>query len=42
MYSDMFVTAQVSRGASLAVILFLLVTPLVIFNVVQLRKERAR
>lgn len=42
MYSDMFVTNQVSRGASLAVILFLLVTPLVIFNVIQLRKERAR
>jgi alpha-glucoside transport system permease protein len=38
----MFVTNQVSRGASLAVILFLCVTPLVIFNVVQLRKERAR
>jgi alpha-glucoside transport system permease protein len=42
MYADMFVTNQVSRGASLAVILFLCVTPLVIFNVVQLRKERAR
>jgi alpha-glucoside transport system permease protein len=42
MYADMFVTAQVSRGASLAVILFVLVTPLVIFNVVQLRKERTR
>ena len=42
MYADMFVTGQVSRGASLAVILFLCVTPLVIFNVVQLRKERAR
>jgi alpha-glucoside transport system permease protein len=42
MYADMFTTNQVSRGASLAVILFLCVTPLVIFNVVQLRKERAR
>jgi alpha-glucoside transport system permease protein len=42
LYGDMFVTNQVSRGASLAVILFLCVTPLVIFNVVQLRKERAR
>jgi alpha-glucoside transport system permease protein len=42
MYADMFVTSQVSRGAALAVILFLCVTPLVIFNVVQLRKERAR
>jgi alpha-glucoside transport system permease protein len=42
MYGDMFVTSQVSRGASLAVLLFLLVTPLVIFNVIQLRKERSR
>jgi alpha-glucoside transport system permease protein len=42
MYADMFVTSQVSRGAALAVILFLCVTPLVVFNVVQLRKERAR
>jgi alpha-glucoside transport system permease protein len=42
MYADMFVTSQVSRGASLAVILFVLVTPLVIYNIVQLRKERAR
>ena len=42
MYADMFVTSQVSRGAALAVILFLFVTPLVVFNVVQLRKERAR
>ena len=42
MFADLFVTNQVSRGASLAVILFILVTPLVIFNVVQLRKERAR
>jgi len=42
MYADMFVTGQVSRGASLAVILFLCVTPLVIFNVIQLRKERTR
>jgi alpha-glucoside transport system permease protein len=42
MYADLFVTNQVSRGASLAVILFILVTPLVVFNVIQLRKERAR
>lgn len=42
MYADMFVTSQVSRGAALAVILFVCVTPLIIFNVVQLRKERAR
>jgi alpha-glucoside transport system permease protein len=42
MYADLFVTSQVSRGAALAVILFLCVTPLIIFNIVQLRKERAR
>jgi alpha-glucoside transport system permease protein len=42
LYGQFFVTNQVSRGAALAVILFLCVTPLVIFNIVQLRKERAR
>ena len=41
MYGDMFVTSQVSRGSSLAVLLFLFVLPLVVYNVVQLRKERA-
>jgi alpha-glucoside transport system permease protein len=42
MYNDMFVTSQVGRGAALAVILFICVIPLVAYNVVQLRKERAR
>ena len=41
MYADMFVTSQVSRGSALAVILFLAVTPLVFYNVRQLRRERA-
>ena len=41
MYGDLFVTSQVSRGSSLAVLLFIFVLPLVIYNVVQLRKERA-
>lgn len=41
MYADMFVTNQVSRGSSLAVILFAVVLPLVLYNVRQLRKERA-
>jgi alpha-glucoside transport system permease protein len=41
MYGDMFVTSQVSRGSSLAVLLFLFVLPLVAYNVRQLRKERA-
>ncbi len=42
MYADLFVTNQVSRGSSLAVILFLCVLPLVLYNVRQMRKERAR
>jgi alpha-glucoside transport system permease protein len=40
MFADLFVTNQVSRGSALAVILFLCVLPLVIYNVRQLRKER--
>lgn len=42
LYNDFFVRQQVSRGSALAVILFICVLPLVIFNIVQLRKERAR
>lgn len=41
MYADLFVTNQVSRGSALAVILFLCVLPLIVYNVIQLRKERA-
>lgn len=41
MYAELFVTQQVSRGSALAVILFVCVLPLVAYNVVQLRKERA-
>jgi alpha-glucoside transport system permease protein len=41
MYGDLFVTSQVSRGSSLAVLLFLFVLPLVFYNIRQLRKERA-
>jgi alpha-glucoside transport system permease protein len=41
MYADLFVTNQTGRGAALAVILFLCVVPLVAYNIVQLRKERA-
>ena len=40
MYADMFVTSQVSQGAALAVIIFILVLPLMAYNVRQLRKER--
>ncbi|SHH33543.1 carbohydrate ABC transporter membrane protein 1, CUT1 family [Jatrophihabitans endophyticus] len=42
MYTDLFVTNQTGRGSSLAVILFLCVVPLVAYNVVQMRRERAR
>jgi alpha-glucoside transport system permease protein len=41
MYQYLFVTNQTGRGSALAVILFLCVVPLVAYNVVQLRKERA-
>ena len=41
MYTDLFVTNQTGRGSSLAVILFLCVVPLVAYNVVHLRRERA-
>jgi alpha-glucoside transport system permease protein len=41
-YDDLFVTDQVGRGAALAVILFICVLPLVIYNVIQLVRERAR
>jgi alpha-glucoside transport system permease protein len=42
LYDDIFVQQQLSRGSSLAVILFVCVTPLIVFNVVQLRKERSQ
>lgn len=41
MYSQAFVQFDVGRGSALAVILFLGVIPLVAYNIVQLRKERA-
>jgi len=40
MYADMFVTSQVSRGAALAVVIFVLVLPLMWYNIRQLRLER--
>jgi alpha-glucoside transport system permease protein len=42
MYSQSFVQFNAGRGSALAVILFLAVLPLVAYNTVQLRKERAR
>jgi alpha-glucoside transport system permease protein len=41
MYADLFVTNQTGKGSALAVILFLCVVPLVIYNISQLRKDRA-
>ncbi|MFC5665597.1 carbohydrate ABC transporter permease [Kitasatospora misakiensis] len=41
MYSQSFVQFNTGRGSALAVILFLAVLPLVAYNIIQLRKERA-
>jgi alpha-glucoside transport system permease protein len=41
MYSQRFTQFNVGRGSTLAVILFAVVLPLVVYNIVQLRKERA-
>ena len=41
MYAQAFVQFDVGRGSALAVILFIAVIPLIAYNVVQLRKERA-
>jgi len=41
MYSRAFVEFNIGRGSALAVILFAAVLPMVIYNIAQLRKERA-
>ena len=41
MYTNAFVTDNIGLGAALALILFAGVLPLVGYNVVQLKKERA-
>jgi alpha-glucoside transport system permease protein len=41
MYNELFTTNQTGRGSALAVILFLCVLPLVVYNVFQMRKDRA-
>jgi alpha-glucoside transport system permease protein len=41
MYAQAFVQFDVGRGSALAVVLFVAVIPLIAYNVVQLRKERA-
>ena len=40
MYAQSFVQFNVGRGSALAVVLFIGVIPLIVYNVVQLRKER--
>lgn len=41
MYAQAFVQFDVGRGSALAVVLFVIVVPLIVYNVVQLRKERS-
>jgi alpha-glucoside transport system permease protein len=41
MYSQTFVQFDQGKGSALAVVLFLLVTPILIYNIQSLRKERA-
>jgi alpha-glucoside transport system permease protein len=41
MYAQSFVQFDYGRGSALAVVLFVGVIPLVVYNIVQLRKERA-
>jgi alpha-glucoside transport system permease protein len=41
MYAQAFVQFNIGRGSALAVVLFVAVIPLIVFNVYQLRKDRA-
>ena len=41
MYSQVFVQFDTGKGSALAIVLFLLVTPILIYNIQSLRKERA-
>jgi alpha-glucoside transport system permease protein len=41
MYSQTFVQFDQGKGSALAVVLFILVTPILIYNIQSLRKERA-
>ena len=40
MYSQVFVQFDTGKGSALAIVLFLLVTPILVFNIRSLRKER--
>jgi alpha-glucoside transport system permease protein len=41
MYSQVFVQFDTGKGSALAIVLFLLVTPILVYNIRSLRKERA-
>lgn len=41
MYSQVFVQFDTGKGSALAIVLFLLVTPILIYNIQSLRRERA-
>ena len=41
MYSETFVRYDAGRGAAMAIVLFLLVIPVLVYNVINLRRERA-
>jgi alpha-glucoside transport system permease protein len=41
MYAQSFVQFNYGRGSALAVVLFIAVVPLIVYNVVQLRKEQS-
>jgi alpha-glucoside transport system permease protein len=41
MYAQAFVQFDKGRGSALAVVLFVAVVPLIIYNIVQLRKEQS-
>jgi alpha-glucoside transport system permease protein len=41
MYAQSFVQFDKGRGSALAVVLFVAVVPLIVYNIVQLRKEQS-
>ena len=41
MYSQVFVQFDTGKGSALAIVLFLLVTPILVYNIRSLRMERA-
>lgn len=40
-YRRSFVTQEPGLGAAIAIVIFLLVTPIIVFNVIQMRKDMA-